>query len=106
VLRVAAPGGAQGVDLVDEDSAGCIEASHLEKEPHQLLALAPILGGQGRGGHVEEGGAALGGHRLGQHRFARSRRTHHQNSTPRPADSLKELWHNDREHNRFLLGQK
>ena len=38
---------------------------HLEEEPDEFLALSPVLGGEGGGGDVEEGCAALGGHGLG-----------------------------------------
>ena len=64
-------------------------AHHFEEEPHELLALPPVLGGEGRGGHVEESGAALGGHGLGQHSLARPWGANHQHTLPRSSDALK-----------------
>ena len=37
----------------------CYEPCHFEEEPNQLLALAPVLGGEGARGDVEEGRSAF-----------------------------------------------
>ena len=41
------------------------QSHHLKQQTDQLLGLAPVLGGEGGGGHIEEGRPALGGHSLG-----------------------------------------
>ena len=68
-------GGAQRVDLVDEDDGRLVRARQFEQVAHQLLRLAqPFRHQIGRRDAEKCRIVGLGRHRFGQIRFARTRR--------------------------------
>ena len=71
----AAPGGADGVDLLDEADGAALLAgvlAQLLEEGADLAVGLPVVHRlEGRGGHEEEGDVRLLGHRLGDERLAR-----------------------------------
>ena len=91
----AAPGGADGVDLLDEaDGAALLAgvlAELLEEGPDLAVGLPVVHRLEGRGGHEEEGDVGLLGHGLGHERLARSGRPLEEHAAPgRPAHGVAE----------------
>lgn len=94
----------QRVDLVDEDDRGLKLPGYGEERPHELLALAHVLGGQASRRYGEEGGVALGGHGPGQQGLAVARRPEQQQSPGRGAQTREQLRPQRRQYHHFLQG--
>ena len=68
------------------------DTHHLKQQPDELLWLAPVLGGEGGGGHVEECGPTLCGHCFGQHGLTSSWWPNHAHTLRRKQRKVSKNW--------------